>query len=243
MEEQLEFFKKNGYLVVPNALSADEVCVINNVIDRDFAENKLLWQDRGNGRHQNVHMLLAHPELDLTMRPPRLLPLMEAIMGKALCADEHSVMIRLPNPDGPTECHWHRDAGGDAEPPYYTRYLSVVFYLTDVDSTTHTFSVLPGTAQSPARLSLEDYELNIAEHLVGPAGTAILFNAAMFHAGNVRNTTSERRTIHIYCGRSTDRYLSNHTIFPRRLWEGQDEATRKYYSRPNPITKLLMERF
>ena len=248
MKEQLEFFKENGYLVVPDAISAEEVRSINEAIDRDLVENPVMWIDRGqSGRCQNVHALLACPEMDVTMRAPTLLPLMNAIMGEAICAEEHSVMLRAPNPDGDTECRWHRDANrenrADAELPYYTRYLSVVFYLTDVDDTTHTFSVLPGTAQSTELFPLEAYDLGTAAHLVGRAGTAILFNASTFHAGNVRQTTSERRTIHIYCGRTTDRYLSNHTIFPRRLWEGKDEATQNYYSRPNPITQLLIERF
>ena len=83
----------------------------------------------------------------------------------------------------------------------------------------------------------------MAQHLTAPKGTATLFNAAMFHAGNIRQTKAERRTIHIYCGCLSDQYLSNHTIFPRRLWENQDAATQKYYSRPNPITKLLIDRF
>ena len=248
MKKQLEFFKENGYLVVPDALSVEEVRSINAAIDRDLIENPVMWLDRGQmGRRQNVHALLARPELDVTMRPATLLPLMTAIMGKDICAEEHSVMLRAPNPDGDTECHWHRDASrensGEDNPPYYTRYLSVVFYLTDVDDTTHTFSVLPSTAQSTERHPLEAYDLSTAQHLVGRAGTAILFNAATFHAGNVRRTPSERRTIHIYCGRTTDRYLSNHTIFPRRLWEGKDKATQHYYSRPNPITQLLIDRF
>lgn len=248
MKEQLKFFKENGYLVVPNALSIEEVQSINEAIDRDLVENPVMWIDRGqSGRCQNVHALLACPEMDVTMRPPTLLPLMNAIMGEDICAEEHSVMLRAPNPDGDTECRWHRDANrenrADAELPYYTRYLSVVFYLTDVDDTTHTFSVLPGTAQSTELFPLEAYDLSAAQHLVGPAGTAILFNASTFHAGNVRQTTSERRTVHIYCGRTTDRYLSNHTIFPRRLWEGKDDATQNYYSRPNPITQLLTEQF
>ena len=247
MKEQLEFFKENGYLVVPDALSAEEVRSINEAIDRDLVENSVMWINRGQtGRTQNAHALLACPEMDVTMHPPTLLPLMSAIMGKDLCAEEHSVMLRAPNPDGDTECRWHRDASDESgadKPPYYTRYLSVVYYLTDVDDTTHTFSVLPGTAQSTERLPLEAYDLSTAQHLVGPAGTAIFFNAATFHAGNVRRTTSERRTIHIYCGRTTDQHLSNHTIFPRRLWEGKDEATQYYYSRPNPITQLLIDRF
>ena len=245
MKEQLEFFKENGYLVVPDALSVDEVHTINTVIDRELVENKVMWFERENGHYQlNVHILLAHPEFDVTMRPPRLLPLMDAIMGPDLCAEEHSVRIRHPNPDGDTWCHWHRDATGrNAEVPHDTPYLSIVFYLSNVDDTTHSFSVIPGTAPPKELLPLESYDLATAHHIAGNAGTAIFFNTALFHAGNVRQTSSERRTIHIYCGRTTDRYLSNYTIFPHRLWEGHDEATRKYYSRPNPITKLLLERF
>jgi hypothetical protein len=245
VKEQLKFYQANDYVVVPDALSVDEVRTINRIIDRDLVENQPMWFEREDGHYQlNVHMLLAHPEFDITIRPPRLLSLIEAIMGPNLCAEEHSVRIRRPNSDGHTWCQWHRDASRlAAEAPHHTPYLSVVFYLTGVDDTTHTFSVVPGSAQSKELLPLDAYDLSTAHHITGPAGTAILFNASMFHAGNVRQTSSERRTIHIYCGRTTDRYLNNYTIFPRRLWEGKDEATQKYYSRPNPITKLLMERF
>lgn len=241
--ESLAFYQENGYVVVPDALSAQEVQIVNEAIDRDLSENKPLWRNHGNGRLQSVHALLAQPDLDATARPPRLLPLMEAILGQDICVEEHSVMIRAPNPDGPVECHWHRDATHLPNQPYHTRYLSIVLYLTHVSDVTHTFSVLPGTSQAPELPALNACDLSEARHLIGPAGTAILFNTALLHAGNVRQTPSERRTIHLYCGRSTDAGLSNHTIFPRRLWHGKDEATRRYYSRPNLITRLLLERF
>ena len=115
--------------------------------------------------------------------------------------------------------------------------------LASFDETTHTFSILPGSAQADEYPPLDAYDLSNAVHIEGAAGTAVVFNAFTFHAGNVRQTTSERRTIHIYCGRKENRHLSNHTIFPRRLWEGKDEATRRYYSRLNPITELVLARF
>ena len=59
MDDQLNFFKENGYLVVPNVLTPDEVETINEAIDRDLAENKPMWMDRKNGRLQTVHILLA----------------------------------------------------------------------------------------------------------------------------------------------------------------------------------------
>ena len=139
---------------------------------RDLAENETLWRPPSNGRSQSVSILLAQPELDFTMRPRSVLPLMEAIMGSELCADEHSVMVRAANRDGPTECVWHRDAcGGGTGPPYYTRYLSVVFYLTDVDETTHTFSVIPGSAQTSEAKDLEEYDLATAHHIEHPGQT------------------------------------------------------------------------
>lgn len=242
MQKALEFYARNGYLVVPEALSAAEVSDINAAIDRDLVENRPQWQDHGNGRLQSVHALLAQPALDVTMRPPRLLPLLEAIFGDELCADEHSVMIRQGDPPA-LECHWHRDTASVGPPPYFTNALSVVFYLTDVEETGHTFSVIPGSAQSSELQGLDAYDLNTAQYLTGPAGTAILFNAAIFHAGCVRATPQERRTVHIYCGRNSVPSISNYTIFPRRLWEGQDAATRQYYRRLNPITHLLRERF
>ena len=111
-------------------------------------------------------------------------------MGPDLCAEEHSVRIRRPNPDGPISCRWHRDVGtGASEIPHSTPYISVVFYLNDVDDTTHTFSVLPGSAHTREQ-PLDAYDLAQADHITGPAGTAVLFNAIMYHAGNVRQTTA-----------------------------------------------------
>jgi len=250
MKEQLEFYQENGYLVIPDVLSREQVDTLNRVIDQDQQDRKdqrqhpPFWIEREEGHTRlNVHMLLAHPEFDITARTPALLSLLEEIMGPEVCAEEHSVRIREPY-DGEPYCHWHRDASGPQDkPPYWTRYISVVFYLTEVNDTTHSFSVLPGSAQSTERPALEEYDLDTADHIVGTAGTAILFNAAMFHAGNVRRTTAQRRTIHIYCGRTSDKTLSNFTIFPRRLWQGKDAATQKYYSKQNPITKMLLDNF
>ena len=242
--EQLEFFAANGYVVVPEALTPEQVRTINDIVDRDLEAHPTLWRGDQTSRNQAVNILLTNPELDFTMRPVSVLPLMEAIMGPDLGADEHSIMIRAANPDGPTECDWHRDAGGGVQdPPYYTRYLSIVFYLNDVDDTTHTFSILPGSAQMEKPVPREQCDLSSAIHLTGAAGTAILFNAYTLHAGNVRITDSERRTIHLYCGRTTDQHISDLTIFPPRLWEGKDGATRKFYSRRNDISRVLATQF
>ena len=247
IRDQLETFSQQGYLVIPNALEDVDVDAINAAIDEDIVEPNSFWIEREEGHVAlNVHMLLAYEVMDVSMRPPSLMPLLEGILGQDICAEEHSVRIRKPF-KGEPYCNWHRDGGGwtgmPAGPPHYTHYVSVAFYLTDVHEPTHTFSVLPGWGQSDDLPSLANYDLHDADHIQGDKGTAVIFNAGMFHAGNVRSSDRERRTIHIYCGRASAPPISNYTIFPRRLWEGKDEATQRYYARPNAITRLLQDHF
>ena len=148
MKELLESYQKNDYVVVPDALSADEVRIVNEIVDRDLVENPAMWFEREDGHYQlNVHLLITHPEIDFTMRPLRLLPLLEAIMGPDLCAEEHSVRLRS------AQSRWSPSVAVGTAMSVLERvksltptpYISVVFYLSDVGDTTHTFSVLPGS--------------------------------------------------------------------------------------------------
>lgn len=166
LQEQLDEYARTGYQVVPGALSGDQVDAINAAIDRDLAASTPFWLEREHGQVAlSVYALLAHEALDVTMRPPSLLPLLEGILGPELCAEEHSVRIRRPH-DGEPYCHWHRDGGGRPSlarrGPFYTAYVSVAYYLSDVDASTHTFSVIPGSAQGEALADLDSYDLSTA---------------------------------------------------------------------------------
>lgn len=171
LDAQLETYRRTGYLVVPDALSPAQVDAVNHDIDRALATDTSFWIEREEGHVAlNVHMLLAYPSMDVTMRPPTLLPLFESILGPDLCAEEHSVRVRRPY-DGEPYCNWHRDVHGCPDlnpyPPYRTRYLSVAYYLSDCDGDTHTFSVLPGSGQGDTLPPLEAYDLAQAHHIEG----------------------------------------------------------------------------
>ena len=75
--------------------------------------------------------------------------------------------------------------------------------------------------------------------LVGPAGTAVVFNAGSCHAGRPRRTARERRTVHIYYGHAGELPLSEHTIFPRRLIDHADAGVRRLFRRPNQIARAV----
>ena len=247
VQKHLEDYGKAGYTVVENVLDADDLDVINRVIDDDLLKKSPFWMEREHGNViLNVHMLLAYKELDVTMHTRKIMPIIESILGPEACAEEHSVRIRRAF-DGDPYCSWHRDGQGwpqlKSSSPHFTNYVSVAYYLSDVNDTTHSFSVLRGSIQGGELRDLSEYNQKNAYHIVGEKGTAIIFNAAMFHAGNVRKTNTERRTIHTYWGRSSNPPISNFTIFPERLWGSKDVRVQGYYRRHNPITKLLRESF
>ena len=51
-------FAANGYIVIPNALTAEELVTMNDVVDRDRARCPRLWQNRGGGCFHSVSILL-----------------------------------------------------------------------------------------------------------------------------------------------------------------------------------------
>ena len=46
-ERTIRIYQKNDYVVVPDALSPNEVRTINEIIDRDLVENPAMWFERG----------------------------------------------------------------------------------------------------------------------------------------------------------------------------------------------------
>jgi ectoine hydroxylase-related dioxygenase (phytanoyl-CoA dioxygenase family) len=236
--ESLQKFEENGYVIIPDALSSQEILDLNQAIDRDQEQNPAMWKKGADGRNQNANILLSCPEFDATIRNPTLWPLAESLMGEQVCFEEFSVMIREPSHEPPPAPQWHRDTVHLPEHPMAMLFLSLIYYLTDVDAETHCFGIVPENVETKRKLP-KDLDATGSVPLYGKAGTAILFNAATCHAAVVRTAKTQRRTIHIYYGHRDKPPLGNHTIFPARLHKSADEATKRFYSRPNTITRLV----
>lgn len=242
MREKVAFFKENGYCVLPEALHADEVEKVNLALDVDRVNHPELWQNRGNGRFQNANILLGCPTLDITIFHPNILPLVTLLLGDEACFGEYSVMLREPITTEPPVSKWHRDTSHLPEHPMALSFLSVIYYLTDVDESTHCFGIVPEGVDQKRQMP-NDLNGEKAVPLHGKAGTAILFNAGSCHDVIYRSGNRERRTIHIYFGHHTQEPLSNHTIFPGRLLNAQEDQHRCLFSHPNQITQLVQNSF
>ena len=233
-------FERKGYVVLPEVLTAREVETWSAAIDEHRQRFSRLWMERGEGgRTQWVHVLLSRRELDDSILHARVLPLVIELVGEDIVCEEHSVIIRAPIDEDPPQPKWHRDTRHEPSHALGIHSLSVVYYLTDVDETTHCFSVVPEAAMTKRGAGSPECDGADGRDLLGPAGTAILLDAGSRHAGRLRKTTQPRRTVHIYYGHATQPPLSEHTIFPRRLIEHADPHVRRLFRRPNQITAAV----
>lgn len=239
LQRQIDFFETNHYLCLPAALAPAEVAAVNAAIDRSREQFPRLWST-GN-RMQSAQCLLSMPEADFLIRHPAFFAVANHALDGDICFEEFSVMIRAGGMEKGSIEGWHRDSRPNPEHRLGIRALSAIYYLTDVDETTARYALIPASQElpEPRKVSEESEEREGEIEMLGPAGSVILVNAGIWHCGKWGHSPRERRTVHIYYGQSTTPCLSNHTLYPRRLWDVPDEEQRRFYSKHNALTQLV----
>jgi ectoine hydroxylase-related dioxygenase (phytanoyl-CoA dioxygenase family) len=241
LEAQLAFYHAHGYVVLPDLLSPDLVAEMNAAIDRDRQENRFMWYCQTSPDY-NCNLLLTEPVFEEAIRQPRLLALVERLMGGPFCFEELAVRHTPPREEG-RATDWHRDRGYWHEHPLNLDYPQVIYYLTDVDEGTHSFTISPEPAAGPV---LEEKQAHLERggtlYFHGRAGSAILFNCATLHGVTLRKTERHRRIIQVYYGHPDRPSLSQVTLMPPRLWRDHpDPEIRRFYGKFNRYTRVWLD--
>lgn len=238
LDEQYDFFLKNHYCLFPSALSPDEVASINAAIDRSIVRDG--WAGPG-PRATFVQPLLTSTDFDSLPRHKSFFPLASRIFEGDIALIEFAIMTRPGNQPTPTKpTGWHQDFGISEHDPLGITALSAIMCLTDIDRTTARYSLLPNSHRGDKKPEAvrEGSDDVVGEvEVVGPAGTIVLVNAGIYHTGKPGSGPRERRTIHTYMQRTSFPSVSNHSIIPRRLWDVEDPADRRFYSHFNEVTR------
>ncbi|MCX5659728.1 MAG: phytanoyl-CoA dioxygenase family protein [Planctomycetota bacterium] len=242
LDEQVAFFAKNDYVLFPSVLTRAEVDQANAVIDDHRKKWPNFW---GTGaRSQAAQCLMGMPELDYLIRHPSFMPLAQAIIPNIVFS-EHSIMIREGNQKPGVE-GWHRDTSPNPKNKYGVTALSMIYYLTDVDETTARYCLIPGShlvEKAPEKIAPDSIHYENEVEMFAPAGSVILVNSGIWHCGKWGTGPRERRTLHLYMQPQDKWQFSEHTIFPRRLWDVPDPEQRRFYSHFNRLTQAVVESY
>lgn len=237
--EELEEFRTNGFLNLGKAISEEDVSKFLAMFDDDRSTYPYMWHPYGYRQEANYEVLISSPRFDELIRHPNILPKIEALMGGPVCFGEIGLR-RMGVYDGEIHQSWHRDRGYWHEHPLRLDYMQLIVYLTDVDDSTHCFSISPeDVSDKPFKSADEQLRRGGSTHLHGPAGTCALFNVALFHTATTRPTQTERKTVQIYYGHQDRAPLANDSGIPTPFSDHPTDAEmRAFYGNLNKRTRL-----
>ena len=235
---------RTGILNLGQVIQGQELETLRGLFDADRADARYFWHHYGYHQQANYDALITTPAFDRLIRHPRILPVIEELMGGPVCFGEIGLRY-MALYDGPLHRKWHRDRPHWPQHPLRMDYNQLMVYLTDVDESTHCISFSPESIDEPI---LEDQQDQLARggvyDLHGPAGTCALFNVAALHTATTRPTRSERKTAQIYYGHRGRAPLSNDSGIPATLWRDHADAeTRAFYGVLNRRTQLYTAAF
>ena len=191
LEQQLFDIEIFGFTLVRDVLSAAEVAAIRAVNER------LLNSD---GEDLVFHGRAGHitnlPTLDPVYFPcidhPKVLPLLEAVMGHELILASLNSRVVRPGEDRQS---LHADV-----PEQFHRHgapvmMNTAWMLDDFTEENGATYIVPGSHHSARRQPPEGLAVEFVHRAVAPAGSVLAFNGQCWHAGGENRTTHSRHAL------------------------------------------------
>lgn len=200
-DAQRLFFEANGFLVIPGALSPEELANVRAAADE--AEGAWRADTRRPGtRSENLQQVQAPIEYDDRLfdllECPSTFPLIREILGSDISMIDNDYFISPPGTK--SHAHWHHDVGMPGI--YHPRSVMMVklfFLLDDVDENGGGTLFLPGSHRFPLDFALpqvtETSDMPGHVKMAFPAGTAYFFNGRCYHAATPNLSDRARRVL------------------------------------------------
>jgi len=200
-EEQRLFAETNGYLVVEDALSPDELMTLRTAADRAEAA----WRDDTSlpgWRRENIEQVQSIIEygdefVELAAHP-KIFPVVRDLLGDDVTLLFSDYFITPPRT--PSQIHWHRDAR--LLGPYHPRsriFAKAFVLLSDVSPEGGGTAVIPGTHKYDDDWSFPEVEnpIQMPGHvrMAFPAGTIWFMHGRTYHAALPNDSDTTRRVL------------------------------------------------
>lgn len=237
-------FDVTGYLVIPDALSPEEVSACLEAAKRAHAPHPAdQWRQLGAVYEQEpaVEPLIDHPSI---------LPKVRALLGDYFIVQSSWCTMVPPGFKGGG---WHQDGSSAYEfrrlaPQTPLVQLRVGFFLTDQTlPNMGNMVMIPGSHNSPTPLpkGLSDDALPIREIICGKPGTALMFHQGVYHCGTQNEMDFHRYIQHMVYAppwlipsdrkRNDPAFLERTTPLRRALlgeWKRPEEPFGRGYEKP-----------
>lgn len=212
--DQEAAIERDGFLVIPGALSPGEVCHFTEVIDRLDADYRV---EKGLDSYATVEIRNAVarqggdgllPLLDW----PNTFPVVVGVFGWNIQLTTSHVFVRTPNPEEKSTfkaIDWHADGPGPGFPTTNgispRLYGKIGFFLTDLSGPDRgNLRVVPGSHRSAKKPEIdpETGEPKGAIQLLTKPGDAVFFEQRCWHAVGPNYSNQPRKNVYIgYCYR------------------------------------------
>lgn len=246
-QQDVAFYRENGYLVVANLLSGAEVEELRRVTD-EFVENA-----RSRTSHDDIYDLedshsAAEPRVRRIKTPhqwhesyarmvahPGILEVLKQLWGPSIRFDVSKLNLKAAGYGAPVE--WHQDW---AFYPHTNDDLAAVgIMMDDVDDANGPLMVLPGSHLGPIFDHHDDagffcgaidpgrgeVDFSRAVKLTGPAGSITIHHARTVH-GSATNTSGRPRRLLLHQYRAADAWpimgVPDYTAYRAMLLCGEE---------------------
>lgn len=232
-------FESNGFLVIPDALSPEELERVRDAADRAEAT----WRSdpsKLGGRGVTLNQVQAPIEYDGALLEllwhPKVFPLVREVVGEDVMMIDNDYFI-TPSNTPKTHADWHHDVGmAGVHHPLSTMMVKVFYLLSDVNEDSGGTAMIPGSHRFASDFSFPKPEnpkdMPGSIQMRGKAGTAYMFNGRVYHAA-VNNDSDRPRKVLIY----------NYGHFWMKMWSGyepSDQLLRDAEASGDPVRKQLL---
>jgi ectoine hydroxylase-related dioxygenase (phytanoyl-CoA dioxygenase family) len=232
------FWEAQGYLLIEDALTPDELAAYRHAADEAEARWRRLPELPGCRipAFEEIEGIMEYDTLFLDLLDhPRLFPLIREVLGPDIQMIDHAYYITPPG-GGVTGSAWHSDVGRRMLGVDHSRSVMMVRLMIPLEDVTEDGGatlLIPGSHRFGRDVEIPKValpeEMPGALRLACKAGSAYFFNGNLFHSPSNNRSPRTRRML-----------LFNYGHRFMRMWKGHEPSAWLQEQAATPMRKQLL---